>query len=230
MLMGEDQVGPYDRRLASLIDHTVMSPDVTTSEIVAQCRLVRLYGFAGICVNLVHVATAARGLEGTPHAVCTGVGFPLGACGRLVKAYETREAVGGGADEIDMVVNIGAVKEGDFATVGREIAAVVAAAEGKTVKVVLEICYLEDPEIREACRIAVENGAAFVKTSTGFGPASATVEGVRLMRAVVGTRAKVKAAGGIRDRAFALQLLEAGADRLGMSRSVEVVTESPGKP
>ena len=215
----------YDRELASVIDHTILSPDVTRSEIVAECRLVRRYGFAGICVNPVHISTAARELEGTPHTVCTGVGFPLGASSHLVKAYETREAVASGADEVDMVIDIGAAKEGDFATVGRDIEAVIAAAQGRTVKVLLEICYLTEAEIREVCRLALESGAAFVKTSTGFGPGGATVEAVRLMRSTVGKRARVKAAGGIKDRAFALRLIEAGADRLGMSRSVEVVTD-----
>lgn len=225
--MSDNQVGPYDRKLASVIDHTILSPDLTRDQVVAHCRLARQYGFAGICVNPVHVATAARELEGAPQTVCTGVGFPLGASSRLVKACETTGVVADGADEIDMVINVGAVKEGDFTTVRREIEAVIAAARAKIVKVLLEICYLSEAEIIEVCSLAVECGAAFVKTSTGFGPGGATVEAVRLMRAIVGDKARVKAAGGIKDRPFALRLLEAGADRLGMSRSVEVVTSLP---
>jgi deoxyribose-phosphate aldolase len=215
--------GPYDKNLASLIDHTIMQPDVTIEIVRKECRLAVEYGFAGVCVNLVHIALAAQLVQGSRLTVCTGVGFPLGASGYLLKAAETRDAVAGGADEIDMVINIGAVKEGDYRTLEREIQAVKDAAEGRTVKVLLEICYLSDAEIRKVCQIAAELGADFVKTSTGFGPGGATVEAVRLMRQTVGPDIGVKAAGGISSRAFALELIAAGASRLGMSKSIEVV-------
>jgi deoxyribose-phosphate aldolase len=213
----------YDKDLASLIDHTVMQPDVTTDTVKQQCELAIRYGFAGVCVNTVHIALAAGVLQGSALNVCTGVGFPLGASNYLLKAIETRDAVASGANEIDMVVNIGAIKEGDYLTLEREIEAVNDAAGGRTVKVLLEICYLSDAEIVEVCRTAAEQGAAFVKTSTGFGPGGATVEAVRLMRQTVGPKIGVKAAGGIGSRAFALKLLEAGASRLGMSKSIDVI-------
>jgi deoxyribose-phosphate aldolase len=215
----------YDRKLASLIDHTVMQPDVTTAVVEEQCRLAAEYDFAGVCVNLVHIPLAARLLEDSKLTVCTGVGFPLGAAGYLLKAAETRDAVASGVDEIDMVINIGAVKQGDFRVLEREIQAVKDAAEGRIVKVLLEICYLDDAEIERVCRIAAEQEADFVKTSTGFGPAGATLEAVRLMRRTVGPDIGVKAAGGIGTRAFAWELVAAGASRLGMSRSVEVVNQ-----
>ena len=213
----------YDKDLASLIDHTVMQPDVTAGMVKKQCELAIRYGFAGVCVNTVHIALAAGMLQGSTLNVCTGVGFPLGASNYLLKAIETRDAVASGATEIDMVVNIGAIKEGDYLTLEREIEAVKDAAGGRTVKVLLEICYLSDAEIVEVCRIAAEHGAAFVKTSTGFGPGGATVEAVRLMRQTVGPKIGVKAAGGISNRAFALELVEAGASRLGMSKSIDVI-------
>ena len=217
--------GSYDKDLASLIDHTIMQPDVSTDTVKQQCELAIRYDFAGVCVSTVHIALAAQVLQGSALNVCTGVGFPLGASGYLLKAMETRDAVASGADEIDMVVNIGAIKEGDYLTLEREIEAVKDAAEGRTVKVLLEICYLSDAEIVKVCRIAAERSAAFVKTSTGFGPGGATVEAVRLMRQTVGPKIGVKAAGGINNRAFALKLLEAGASRLGMSKSIEVIHE-----
>jgi deoxyribose-phosphate aldolase len=223
--MKQSEPKAYDKKLAAIIDHTVMQPDVTREEIRRQCELARAYGFAGVCVNPVHIPLAAGILAGSPLNICTGVGFPLGASSSLMKAVETRDAVAAGATEIDMVINIGAVKEGDYATVEREIESVIQAAAGNTVKVLLEICYLSDPEIVKVCEIAVRLGAAFVKTSTGFGPSGATVEAVRLMRQTVGSRAGVKAAGGIGSREQALELVQAGASRLGMSRSVQVVSD-----
>jgi deoxyribose-phosphate aldolase len=215
--------GPYDKDLASLIEHTVMQPDVTTGMVTEQCELAIKYGFAGVCVNLVHIALAAHEVHGSKLTVCTGIGFPLGASGYLLKATETRDAVAGGADEIDMVINVGAVKQGDYRTLEREIQAVKDAADGRIVKVLLEICYLSNAEIEKVCRIAAEQGADFVKTSTGFGPGGATVEAVRLMRQTVGPDIGVKAAGGISSRARALDLVAAGASRLGMSKSIEVI-------
>ena len=161
--------GPYDKDLASLIEHTVMQPDVTTDIVREQCQLAMEYGLAGVCVNLVHIALAAHEVHGSKLTVCTGIGFPLGASGYLLKATETRDAVASGADEIDMVINVGAVKQGDYRTLEREIQAVKDAADGRIVKVLLEICYLSNAEIEKVCRIAAEQGADFVKTSTGFG-------------------------------------------------------------
>jgi deoxyribose-phosphate aldolase len=223
--MKDDQAKAYDRKLAGIIDHTVMQPDVTRQEIKRQCELAREYGFAGVCVNPVHIPLAAETLAGSALNICTGIGFPLGASSSLLKALETRDAVAAGATEIDMVINIGAVKEGDYETVEREIESVIRAAAGNTVKVLLEICYLNEPEIVKVCQIALRLGADFVKTSTGFGPSGATVEAVRLMRQTVGSRAGVKAAGGIDSRQKALELVQAGANRLGMSRSVQVVSD-----
>jgi deoxyribose-phosphate aldolase len=215
----------YDQQLARVIDHTVMQPDVTRDEIRRQCRLAIEYGFAGVCVSTVHLSLAATELAGSSLNLCTGIGFPLGASSWLMKAFETRDAVAAGATEIDMVINIGAVKEGDYGTVEREIEAVIRAAEDRTVKVLLEICYLNEKEIVKVCEIAARLGAAFVKTSTGFAPGGATEEAVRLMRRTVGSSMGVKAAGGIGSRDFALKLLEAGATRLGMSKSVAVVSD-----
>ena len=223
--MADGKAKSYDRELAAIIDHTVMQPDVTGQEIRRQCELAREYGFAGVCVNPVHIPLAAGALAGSGLNICTGIGFPLGASSSLMKALETRDAVAAGATEIDMVINVGAVKEGDYATVEREIGSVIRAAAGNTVKVLLEICYLDEQEIVEVCRIALRLGADFVKTSTGFGPSGATVEAVRLMRKIVGSRAGVKAAGGIGSRRQALELVQAGANRLGMSRSVQVVSD-----
>jgi deoxyribose-phosphate aldolase len=225
--MKDSKPKAYDKKLAAIIDHTVMQPDVTREEIGRQCQLAKAYGFAGVCVNPVHIPLAAEILAGSGLNVCTGVGFPLGASSALLKAVETRDAVAAGATEIDMVINVGAVKEGNYTTIEREIESVIEAAGGNTVKVLLEICYLSDAEIVKVCEIAVRLGADFVKTSTGFGPAGATVEAVRLMRQTVGSRTGVKAAGGIGSREQALNLVQAGASRLGMSRSVQVVSE-PG--
>ena len=223
--MKNEEAKAYDRQLAAIIDHTVLQPDLTTEEIRRQCEIARAYGFTGVCVNPVHIPLAAGLLAGSPLNICTGVGFPLGASSSLLKAVETRDAVAAGATEIDMVINIGALKEGDCATVEREIASVIEAAAGNTVKVLLEICYLSDPEIVKVCEIAVRLGAAFVKTSTGFGPSGASVAAVRLMRETVGSRCGVKAAGGIISRKQALELVQAGANRLGISRSVQVVSD-----
>jgi deoxyribose-phosphate aldolase len=226
--MQSDEPRAIDRRLAALIDQTIMRPETTPGQIAEECRIAREYGFACFYVNPVHVSLAAARLAGSGVKVGTGVGFPFGALSGLAKALETREAIASGADEIDMVINIGAAREGDFRTVEREIELVLQAAEPRPLKVLLETAYLEDQQIVHLCRTAQRLGAAFVKTSSGFAPAGATVEHVRLMRRTVGPDMGVKAAGGLRTREFALQLLEAGANRLGTSRGVELVSLPAG--
>ncbi len=212
-------------QLARLIDHTLLKPEATSEQVRGICAEARGYGFASVCVNPSHVPRAAAELSGSDTAVCTVIGFPLGANHSEVKAAETRRAVADGASELDMVVAVGHLKGGEVTYVGEDMAAVVRAAEGGLVKVILETCWLEPREIELGCRLAMEAGAGFVKTSTGFGPAGATVEAVALMRRTVGDRLGVKAAGGIRDAAGARALIEAGADRLGTSASLGILSD-----
>ncbi len=213
----------FDRSIAAMIDHTLLKPDATDDDIRRLCDEARRYGFASVCVNPSKVALASRLLAGSPVKVCTVVGFPLGATTARVKAAETREAVENGADEIDMVINIGALKSGDYDTVKKDIEAVVKAAGGRTVKVILETALLTDEEKKAACRLAKEAGAHFVKTSTGFGPGGATLHDVALMRSVVGPEMGVKASGGVRDLETARKMVLAGATRIGASASVAIV-------
>ncbi|MBE3575075.1 MAG: deoxyribose-phosphate aldolase [Firmicutes bacterium] len=225
--MGSDQVkaiGDFDRELAHRIDHTLLKPDATPMDIQRLCAEARAYGFATVCVNPLFVAQAAGELAGTPVGVCSVVGFPLGATPAQVKAVEAARAVADGAREIDMVLAIGLLKAGEEDRVREDIRQVVQAVAPVPVKVILETGLLTDQEKVLACHLAEEAGAAFVKTSTGFGHGGATVEDVRLLRATVGSRLRVKASGGIRDHQTALAMLAAGADRLGCSASVAVVT------
>ncbi|MDI6869738.1 MAG: deoxyribose-phosphate aldolase [Bacillota bacterium] len=215
--------------LARLIDHTLLKPEATPEAVARLCAEAVEYGFASACVNPVNVARAASLLRGTPVKVCTVIGFPLGATASLVKAVEVRNAVADGADELDMVLNVGALKAGDHALVARDIRAVVEAAGGRVVKVILETALLTDEEKVEACLLTKEAGAAFVKTSTGFGPGGATVEDVALMRRTVGPEFGVKASGGIRDRATAERMVAAGATRLGTSSGVAIVRGEAGR-
>lgn len=215
---------PVARDLAAIIDHTLLKPDATKDQIARICEEAREFGFASVCINPTYVSFAAGLLEGTPVKVCTVVGFPLGASRSLVKAIETRDAIAAGAGEIDMVINIGALKSADDEIVERDIRAVVDAARGKAlVKVILETALLTDAEKVKACLIAKASGADFVKTSTGFGPGGATVEDVRLMRSVVGSDMGVKASGGIRTLETARKMVEAGASRIGASASVSII-------
>jgi deoxyribose-phosphate aldolase len=214
----------YDKKLASIIDHTILPPDATREDVEEQSRIAHRYGFASIIVNSYNVAIVAEVLKNSPVLTGSAIGFPFGAVSPLVKSLEARDAVAQGADELDMVINIGALKSGDYAVVEKEIYGVVRAADSRPVKVVIETAYLTDEEKITACRIAVETGASFVKTSSGYAPKGATVEDVRLMRKTVGPDIGVKAAGGIKSKEFALQLIEAGATRLGLSKSVELVT------
>ena len=213
--------------LAKYIDHTNLKPEATREDIAALCAEAREYGFASVCVNPCHAAYAARLLEGTDVAVCCVVGFPLGACTTTVKAYEAADAVRNGATEIDMVLNVGWAKEGRWSEVQAEIAAVAAMLRGRAkLKVILETCLLTDGQKVAACKAAVRAGAGFVKTSTGFSKAGATVEDVRLMRETVGPDVGVKAAGGIRTYADAQAMIEAGASRIGASAGIAILSEA----
>ncbi len=214
--------------LARYIDHTLLKPDATEEQIRSLCEEARTYHFASVCVNPSYVALAARELAGTDVKVTSVVGFPLGATMPDVKAYETNLAIEAGAQEIDMVINIGALKSGRDDLVQEDIGEVVKTAhdQGALVKVIIETALLTGEEKVRACRLAKAAGADFVKTSTGFGPGGATVEDVRLMREVVGLEMGVKAAGGIRSAEKALAMIEAGATRIGASAGVRIVEEA----
>lgn len=211
------------KTLATRIEHTLLKPEATAADIVRLCDEAIQHGFAAVCVMPVYVSLAAQRLRGYPVKVVTVIGFPLGAHSSAVKAVETREAVLADADELDMVLQVGALKAGDFGAVRDDIRAVTSAAQGRIVKVILETALLTDNEIEHACRLAEEAGAHFVKTSTGFGPGGATARHVALMRRTVGDRLGVKAAGGIRTAKDAIQMVNAGADRLGTSAGVAIV-------
>lgn len=210
-------------KLAGKIDHTMLKADADAETIRRYCREARENGFASVCVNTCRVPLAAAELKGSPVKVCCVVGFPLGAMLPTAKAFETAEAVRLGAEEVDMVLNIGALKDRDDTLVREDIRGVVEAASGKTVKVILETCLLSREEIIKACELSVEAGADFVKTSTGFSTGGATVEDVTLMKQIVGDRARVKASGGIRTPEQAEALLQAGADRLGAGNGLALL-------
>ncbi len=216
--------------VASLIDHTLLKPDATQADIETLCREAAEFGFATVCVNPCWVALAARLLRGTKSAACSVVGFPLGATTPDVKHYETRRAIFDGAAEIDMVINIGALKSGDLRVVERDIEAVTAPCRDARVlsKVIIEASYLTDQEKITASTLAKAAGADFVKTSTGFGPGGATVADVALMRRVVGADMGVKAAGGVKDFASLEAMVAAGATRVGASAGVRIVQQSRG--
>jgi len=210
--------------LASYIDHTILKQDAQRADVERICDEALEHHFATVCVNSCWTSLVAGRLAGSGVGVTVVVGFPLGACSTQAKALETRQAVADGATEIDMVVNVGRLKDGDDAFVTEDIRAVVEAAKPAAVKVILECCLLSHDEIVRACECSVAAGAAFVKTSTGFSTGGATVEDVALMRATVGDRCKVKAAGGIHNRAEAEAMIAAGADRLGCSAGIAIVT------
>ncbi len=211
--------------IAKYIDHTVLAADARKEKIEALCKEAYQNGFASVCVNSCWVSLAAKLLEGTEVKVCTVVGFPLGAMDSVSKADEARNAVRNGADEIDMVINIGFLKSGMYDEALEDIREVRKATEGKTLKVIIETCLLTDEEKRKACELSEEAGADFVKTSTGFSTGGATVEDVALMKSVVGDRLRVKASGGIRDYKTAKAMIEAGASRIGASAGVRIVEE-----
>jgi len=211
--------------LNKYFDHTNLKPTATKEDIITLCNEAKEYDFCSVCVNQYYVQLAYEQLQDTDIKVAAVVGFPLGASGLETKFYETVNCCKNGASEIDMVINIGALKDGDYETVQNEIAAIVASADDfeATVKVILETCYLTDDEIVKACELAVAAGAEFVKTSTGFGPGGATEHHIALMRKSVGNLAQIKASGGIRDYDTAMKMIAAGADRIGASASVEIM-------
>jgi deoxyribose-phosphate aldolase len=223
--------GPVEDDLAVCIDHTLLRPDATYAQVEQLCHEAAQNRFASVCVNPAHVAACAAMLRGAGVAVCTVVGFPLGATTTEVKVFETRQAVQHGAAEIDMVIHVGALKSGDLQGVHDDIRAV-AQACGRDVllKVIIEAALLTDDEKVRACILSQRAGADFVKTSTGFGPGGATLHDVDLMRRTVGDELGVKAAGGIRDRDTALQMIAAGADRIGASASVKILRERDAGP
>ena len=212
--------------IAAMIDHTVLHAYATDEQIEKLCAEARGYHFASVCVNPCHVARAAELLKGTGVKVATVVGFPLGANTTETKAFETKDAVAKGADEIDMVLDVGAMKSKRYHDVQNQIHAVVQAAGGKLVKVIIETCYLTDEEKVIACKAAAEAGADYVKTSTGFGTGGATVKDVALMKKSIPAHMKVKASGGIHTYAEALAMVEAGASRLGASAGVAIVADA----
>jgi deoxyribose-phosphate aldolase len=213
--------------LAPLIDHTLLKADATEAELRRYCDEAREHRFCSVCVNPANVALVAGELRDSGVRTCSVVGFPLGATTPEAKAAETADAVRNGADEIDMVINIGALRDGKLDAVRADIAAVRAACPGKVLKVIIETCLLSDEEKRTACRLSAEAGADFVKTSTGFSTSGATVADVALMRETVGEALGVKASGGVRTWDTALALIAAGASRLGASSGVALVTGAP---
>ncbi len=208
---------------ASYIDHTLLKPEATKDQIVALCAEAKQYGFASVCVNPTWIETAAKELDGAISKVCTVIGFPLGASTTAVKAFETKDAIEKGAGEIDMVINIGALKEQDYETVLNDMKAVVQAANGTLVKVIIETCLLTDEEKVKACELAVEAGLDYVKTSTGFSTGGATPEDVALMRKTVGPDLGVKASGGVRSVEDLKAMIAAGATRIGASSGVKIM-------
>jgi len=220
--------GGMPQDIARFIDHTILKPNATRAEIEHLLDEAKRHLFASVCVNPCWVKMCREALEGTDVLVCTVVGFPLGADAMETKAFETRRACYDGAQEIDMVLNVGALKSGETEWVEKDIRAVVESSGPRaTVKVILENAYLDREEIVRGCQASLRAGADYVKTSTGFGPSGATVDDVRLMREVVGTKLGVKAAGGIRNRTDAEDMIRAGATRIGASASVAIVKGDP---
>lgn len=215
------------KELAAMMDHTLLKATATPDQIKKTCEEAKEIGAASVCVNPCNVKQVSEELAGSSVKVCTVIGFPLGANTSEVKAFETKDAVKNGAQEVDMVINIGALLAGDTDTVYRDIKAVVDAAEGTTVKVIIETCYLTDEQKKQACKAALEAGAQFVKTSTGFGTGGANAHDVALMREAVGDKMQVKASGGIHTYEEALAVVDASADRLGVSASLAILDGAP---
>ncbi|MDW7668602.1 MAG: deoxyribose-phosphate aldolase [Bacillota bacterium] len=209
--------------LSKYIDHTILKPEATNEDIKKICEEAKEYGFKAVCINPVYVKYASEILKDTGVLIATVVGFPLGNNLTKVKELETELAVEDGADEIDMVINIPALKNKEFDLVKRDIRGVVKASKGKEVKVIIETCLLTKEEIIKASEIIVEAGANFVKTSTGFSTGGAEEEDIKLIKSVVKEKAKIKASGGIRSKEKAIKMIEAGADRIGASSSIKIV-------
>lgn len=212
--------------IAKMIDHTALKPDTTKGEILKLTAEAKQYGFASVCVNPRWTKLASQELKDSGVNVCVVIGFPLGATATKVKAFEAKGAIKGGATEVDMVINIGDLKDENYIYVEQDIKAVVAVAKGKAlVKVIIETCLLTQEEKVKACQLAKKAGANFVKTSTGFSTGGATVEDVQLMRKTVGEEMGVKASGGIHTREEAIKLIEAGATRIGASAGIAIIAE-----
>ena len=205
------------------IDHTQLKPDATKEKIIALCNEAALYDFASVCVNPCWIELCREQLKDTDVKVCTVIGFPLGAMTTAAKVFETKDAIEKGAEEIDMVINVGRLKDGDDEYVTNEIAAIKEACGDHVLKVIIEACLLSDEEKVRACKDSEKAGADFVKTSTGFSTGGATLEDVKLMRASVSEKVKVKAAGGIRDKETFEKMIEAGAERIGTSSGAKLI-------
>ncbi len=212
--------------IAAMIDHTLLKANATDDQIVKLCGEAKENRFASVCVNPCHVARAAELLKGSGIAVCTVIGFPLGAGTTETKVFETKDAIAKGANEVDMVIDVGALKSGRYDDVRGQIREVVTTANGTLVKVIIETCYLTDEEKVIACKASAEAGADYVKTSTGFGGGGATVEDVALMKKSIPASMKVKASGGIHTYAQAVALVEVGASRLGASAGITIVADA----
>jgi deoxyribose-phosphate aldolase len=224
--MVHDAETPKPEQLASLIDHTLLRPDARLAEIEQYCREAVAFSFRSVCVNPVFVPHVSRLLQGNPVQTCTVIGFPLGAVPGMFKAYETEKSLAAGAQEIDMVLAIGALKDGDHVHVRNDIAAVRKASGNAILKVIIEACLLTDEEKVLACRLAADTGADFVKTSTGFSRGGATVEDVALMRVTVGPDMGVKASGGIRTYDDTMRMIRAGANRIGTSAGATIMEQA----
>jgi deoxyribose-phosphate aldolase len=214
------------RNILGMIDHTILKPEATIDMVTTLCEEAMEYNFAAVCVNPYYVKACKEILKDSKVKVATVIGFPLGANTKEVKVFETIDAIKNGADEIDMVINIGALKHKEYEIVKEDIKSVVDAAKGKAiVKVIIETCLLTEEEKAKACELSMEVGADFVKTSTGFSTGGATIEDVKLMKSIVGDKLEVKASGGVRDLESAKQMVEAGATRLGTSSGVKIAKE-----
>lgn len=214
-----------NNNIAKMIDHTVLKAVATTEDIKKICKEAKEHNFFSVCINPANIELAKKELEGSEVKVCTVIGFPLGANTSEVKAFETKDAIAKGADEVDMVINIGALKDKNYDYVLNDIKAVVDAANKKAlVKVIIETCYLTDEEKKIACELSVKAGTDYVKTSTGFGTGGSTPEDIKLMRNVVGANIGVKASGGVRTTDDAIKVMEAGASRIGASASISIAT------
>lgn len=214
-----------NNKIANMIDHTVLKAVATTEDIKKICNEAREYNFFSVCVNPTQITLAKKELQGSDVKVCTVIGFPLGANTPAVKAFETKDAIANGADEVDMVINIGALKDKNYDLVYEDIKAVVDAADKKAlVKVIIETCYLTDEEKVKACELAVKAGTDYVKTSTGFGTGGSTPADIKLMRETVGKNIGVKASGGVRNEKDAIAVIEAGASRIGASASIAIIS------
>lgn len=213
------------QNIANMIDHTVLKAFSSKEDVIKVCKEAKEHGFFSVCINPTHIELAKKELEGSNVKVCTVIGFPLGANTSEVKAFETKDAIAKGAHEVDMVINIGALKDKNYDLVYTDIKAVVDAANKEAlVKVIIETCYLTDEEKKIVCELSVKAGADYVKTSTGFGTGGSTPEDIKLMRDVVGPNVGVKASGGVRTTEDAIKVIDAGASRIGASASISIAT------